>query len=147
MWTDDTTQKIKPNRKGSGRMVSDFVDEYGGFLALSDEEHEAAVAAGKQVPKKARKIIEYRENGDGYWTNDKFMAQMKDAIDIADIKYPEDKYDVIWLFDQSRRHTKMSKDALNASKLNKSQVGNNLKCMIPFTIERFKNLYLKMECL
>lgn len=32
------TSIIKPKSCGSGLMVSDFVEEYGGFLELSDEE-------------------------------------------------------------------------------------------------------------
>ena len=31
---------VKPKSKGAGIMVSDFVDEHNGFLALNDEEHD-----------------------------------------------------------------------------------------------------------
>ena len=48
---DQTTQwgmkgerMLKPKSKGSGIMVSDFIDEHNGFLALSDEEHDRAKA-------------------------------------------------------------------------------------------------------
>ena len=58
---DDTIQKIKPKGKGSGRKVSDLIDEYNGFLQLTDDEYEIACAAGKGIPKGACKIIAYRE--------------------------------------------------------------------------------------
>ena len=51
------------------------------------------------------------------------MAQMKDALYIADIKYPSSEYDIIWLLDQSSGHTKMGEDSLNASKLDKKPGG------------------------
>ena len=39
MWKDDTIQVIKPKSRGSGIMVSDFVEEWQGYLALSDSMH------------------------------------------------------------------------------------------------------------
>ena len=77
--------------KGSGIMVSDFIDEHNGFLALSDEEYEAAKTTHRNIRKYAREFLEYGENREGYWTRDKFIAQMQRAIVIAEIKYPKEE--------------------------------------------------------
>ena len=41
--------KMKPKGKGSGIMVSDFIDEYNGLLALNDEEYEHAKQADPSI--------------------------------------------------------------------------------------------------
>ena len=64
-------------------MVSDYIEEYGSFLQLSDDELGAAKKTKPDIKQRARKIIEYGENRDGYWTSDKFMTNVKDAVDIA----------------------------------------------------------------
>ena len=38
MWGESEQPAILPKTKGSGIMVSDFVEEYGGYLKLSPEE-------------------------------------------------------------------------------------------------------------
>ena len=35
MWGTKNQKMIKPKSRGSGIMVSDFIDEFGGFLALT----------------------------------------------------------------------------------------------------------------
>ena len=95
-WADETMTVLKPKSKGSGMMVSDFIEEHGGFLELTNDEFEAAKASGVNVASpKARKIIEYGENRDGYWTSDRFLEQMESAISIAEWKYPKDEYDLV----------------------------------------------------
>ncbi len=37
MWKDETMSVMKPKGRGAGLMVSDFIEERGGNLALSDE--------------------------------------------------------------------------------------------------------------
>ena len=44
---------MKPKSKGSGIMVSDFIEEHSGFLALNDEEYECAKAANPNAKKYA----------------------------------------------------------------------------------------------
>ena len=44
---------------------------------------------------------QYGADKEGYWTGERFMEQMNNAVDIADIKYGGDRYTVVWLFDQS----------------------------------------------
>ena len=46
------------------------------------------------VCKYAREFLEYGKNKEGYWTRDRFVAQMQRAIEIAEIKYS--KQDVHW---------------------------------------------------
>ena len=39
MWGEKNKIVIKPKGQGRGLMVSDFIDEYTGFLALTEDEH------------------------------------------------------------------------------------------------------------
>ena len=98
-------------------MVSDFVEEFGGYLALTPEELEGAKAHHPTIKRQARALLEYGAERDGYWTGERFMNQLHLACDIADVKYPNDKYTLIWLFDQSSCHKKFNDDALVASKI------------------------------
>ena len=38
MWAEPDTSVIQPKTQGSGIMVSDFVEQYGGYLHLSEED-------------------------------------------------------------------------------------------------------------
>lgn len=118
MWSQPDQTAIKPKSRGSGRMVSDFIEEYSGYLRLTPFELAAAKAQNTDILGEARQIIEYGENRDGYWTGDKFLAQVKRAVAIADFKYPADCYTLLWIFDQSSNHTAKSADALVASRMN-----------------------------
>ena len=53
---------------------------------------------------------------EGYWTSERFMGQMKNACDIAEVKYISDRYTLLWLFDQSSCHRKFGEHALLAKK-------------------------------
>ena len=53
---------IKPKSKGAGIMVSDFIDEYNGFLVLTDEQFKEAKKSNPSIKKNARKFLEYGEN-------------------------------------------------------------------------------------
>ena len=68
---------ICPKSKGSGIMVSDFIDERNGYLQLTDEEFERARSADPTIKQRARVLLEYGESRDGYWTRDKFISQME----------------------------------------------------------------------
>lgn len=46
------------------------------------------------------------------------FANVKDAVAIAEFKYPRVQFDIVWLFDQSSSHTAKSCDALVANKMN-----------------------------
>lgn len=123
---DQTTQwgvkgegMLRPKSKGSGIMISDFVDEVNGYLALTDEEFESASETDITIPQRAREQLKIGESREGYWDCGKFMLQMKNAVKIADIKYPKrDGWNVVWIFDHSSCHTAMAEDSLNADRMN-----------------------------
>ena len=119
MWGKKGEHMLRPKSKGSGIMVSDFVDEKIGYLALPDDEFERASATNRALWKEARCLLEYGESREGYWTGEKFMIQMEHACEIADVKYPRDQgWKIMWVFDQSSCHKAMALDALDASKMN-----------------------------
>ena len=118
MWASDDTPVLQPKTKGYGIMVSDFIDQHSGFLRLTDEEHALATAANPDFPKTARTLLEYGADKEGYWTGDKFMANVERAAKIAEFKYRSDKNTVVWLFDQSSCHKAYAEDALNAKRMN-----------------------------
>ena len=57
-WGMKGEKMMKPKSKGAGIMVSDFIDEYNGFLALSDEEYDRAKVSNPCLRKYARKFRE-----------------------------------------------------------------------------------------
>ena len=118
MWAGEDAPIIQPKTKGSGIMVSDFVDAHSGFLELTDSEHDHAKATDPDFPKTARALLEYGADKEGYWTSEKFMANIEVAAQIAEFKYPSDKHTIVWLFDQSSCHRAFAEDALNAKVMN-----------------------------
>ena len=118
-WGMKGEKMMKPKSRGAGIMVSDFVDEHNGFLALSDAEHDRAKASNPRIHKYAREFLEYGENREGYWTRDRFIKQMERAIEMAEIKYPkEGGWRHVWVFDHSSCHAAMADDALDVNKMN-----------------------------
>ena len=84
----------------------------------STTEHDRAKALNTRIHKYAREFLEYGESREGYWTRDKFVAQMHRAIEIAEIKYPkEEGWCHVWVFDHSSCHAAMADDALEVSKM------------------------------
>ena len=119
MWGEHGQCVLKPKSCGSGIMVSDFIDEHNGYLRLTDEEYIQAVDKVDGLQREARAFLEYGKEHEGYWTAKKFLAQLEDAVKIADIKYPKDKgYRVCFVFDHSGCHGTFAEDALDASKMN-----------------------------
>ena len=112
-WGTKGTHIIKPKSKGSGIMVSDFIDEHNGYLALTREEYDHAKVNNPNIRLQAREFLEYGESKEGYWTSDKFMKQMKMAVKIAEVKYPKsDGWRHVWIFDHSSCHGAMAEDSL-----------------------------------
>ena len=95
-------------------MVSDYIDQHSGFLRLTDQEYAIATATDPEFPKAARALMEYGADKEGYWTGEKFMANVERAAKIAELKYSKEKYSIIWLFDQSSCHKAYAEDALNS---------------------------------
>ena len=57
---------MRPKSKRAGIMVSDFIDNHSGFLALNDEEYDRSKAANLNLRKYARELLEYGESKDGW---------------------------------------------------------------------------------
>ena len=123
MWSDGTMQVLKPKGRGAGLMVSDFIEEQGGYLSLSDDMHEYALSQDPSIPQSARVIFEYGIQKEGYWNNELFMKQMENAIKVAEAKYPPPTFKHVWVFDHSCGHTAFAEDALVASRLNRKPGG------------------------
>ncbi len=85
-WGDGTMHSIRPKSQGSGLMVSDFIEEKGGYLSLSDELYEAGKQQNPQLRKSARVIFQYGQAREGYWNNDTFMEQVEAAVDVAEVR-------------------------------------------------------------
>lgn len=66
--------------------------------------------------------VEYGESREGYWTRDKFIAQMKRAIENAEIK--EDGWRHVWVFDHSSCHAAMADDV---SETRRNHEGHNME--------------------
>ena len=112
-WEEKGTHIIKPKSKGAGIMVSDFIDEKNGYLALTKEEYDRAKVSAPNNRMHVRELFEYGEAKEGYWTSEKFMEQVSRAVEIAEVKYPkEEGWKHVWIFDHSSRHAAMSEDCL-----------------------------------
>ena len=119
LWAEKGTTVMRPKSKGSGIMVSDFIDEHNGFLQLTDKEYACVKEQDPTIRKCACQLLEYGEARERYWTSEKFMAQLKEAVKIADAKYPkEDGWRIVWIFDHSSCYAAMPDDALDVSKMN-----------------------------
>ena len=127
-WGLKGSKTMKPKSRGAGIMLLDFIDEYSGFLDLTDEEYERAKTMNPSAKKYSQAFLEYGENREGYWTRDKFMEQMKLAVDMAELKYPSaDGWRHAWVFDHSSCHAAMADDALDANKMNVNPGGKQRK--------------------
>ncbi len=65
--TFNSNEDHEKKSRGAGIMVSDFVDNKNGMLALSSDEYERAKQANPNVTTYAREYLEYGENREGYW--------------------------------------------------------------------------------
>ena len=118
MWAEEGKVPIQPKSLGRGIMVSDFVTEHDGLLDLSDSELEIARHDDITVNQEAREILHYGAANEGYWTSEKFLAQVKSAITNAEFKYPKESNTLVWLFDQSSCHCAYNDDAFNVKRMN-----------------------------
>ena len=75
----------------------------------------------------ARALLEYGAEHEGYWTSEKFMENVKNAVKIAKHKYPTSSYTVCWIFDQSSCHKAYAEDALNVKCMNVRPGGAQLR--------------------
>ena len=100
-------------------MVSDFIEEKGGYLALTQQQYDHIKVNNPSTRMNARQLLEYGESKEEYWTSDRFMSQIRQAVKIVEVKYlKSDGWRVVWIFDHSSCHSAMSDDALDVSKMN-----------------------------
>ena len=104
-------------------MVSDFIEQHDGFLRLPEFQ---ARHAG--LPNTARVLLEYGAEKEGYWNSERFINNVKDALKIAEFKYPARRNTLVFVFDQSSCHKAFAEDALNASRMN-MRPGGKQPCM------------------
>ena len=99
-------------------MVSDFIEERDGYLAIPDVMYETMKQHDPTISQSARVVFEYGKTCDGYWNNQLFMEQMEVAVKVAEAKYPPCAFIHVWIFDHSCGHTAFAPDALVATRLN-----------------------------
>ena len=99
-------------------MVSDFINEYTGYLCLTTEKFQSAHQHKPQINKKARVLWKYGVADEGYWDNENFIKQVKVAAQIAEVKFPAESHNLLFIFDQSSGHTAFPMDALNVNRMN-----------------------------
>lgn len=80
------------------------------------------------VPQTARVLLEYGAEKDGYWNSKRFLANVKDAMKIAEYKYPPQKNTLVFIFDQSSCHRAYAENALNVTRMN-VRPGGKQPCM------------------
>ncbi len=73
-------------------MVSDFIEEHGGYLWLSDKDYDWAKDAHPGLWKEARRLLKLGAEYKGYWDSEKFLQQVENAITIAKVKHPKESH-------------------------------------------------------
>ena len=109
-------------------MVSDFVEEHNGYLAQTEEEHQAAKEKYPTVRKAPRVSLEYGAEKGGYWMSVKFMVKVENACNIAESKYNISKHKIVWIFDQSSCDKKYDEHAFIAKNLLVKDGGDRRVC-------------------
>ena len=69
--------------RGAGLMVSDFIEERDGFLALPDEMYATLSKEDSSLKQAAQVVFEYGKAKEGYWGNDLLMEQMEVAVQVG----------------------------------------------------------------
>ena len=122
-WAEEGKLAIRLKSIGRGIMVSDFISEHDGFLTLTDEQHVRAKGRYRAIPKSACVLFKYGVQVEDYWNCEKFLIQVENAAQIAEVKYPKENYTLTFILDQSSGHTAYPEDGLNARRMNVSDGG------------------------
>ena len=86
LWGEKGKLPIKPKGRGSSIMVSEFIEEKDGYLALLDEQYGFEVTnTGQGIEKSALEVLEIGEQREGCWNSEQ---QVDKAVKIAEMKYP-----------------------------------------------------------
>ncbi|KIJ46711.1 hypothetical protein M422DRAFT_249876 [Sphaerobolus stellatus SS14] len=119
VWIRDGHMPLRKKGQGRAIHVSDFIVEQTGRLVMSEAEIHTneALPPSQRLPwSDAREIIYPGKNNDGWWTNERFIAQVQKAIRIFERMFPNAVGEFV--FDQSSAHGAFAKDALIAKELN-----------------------------
>ena len=88
-WGTEDQKMIKPKGKCCQGMVSDFIDEFHGFLAVSVSEQEKVKQFDPEIWKHALEFLDIGESEVGYQTRDKFVAQMEKSHNYCKSEVPK----------------------------------------------------------
>ena len=67
MWGEKGKTILKLKGQDRGIMVSDFIDEHNGFLALTDTEYEQGKLIYPDLQQHARRLLKYVAEFEGHW--------------------------------------------------------------------------------
>ena len=90
-------------------MVSDFIDEHNGYMALTDAEYEQTYP---DLQQQAHKLLKYATEFKGYWNSDKFLEQVEAAFKLHLINL------MYFGFSTIAQGILFAEDALNTSCMN-----------------------------
>ncbi|KAE9385106.1 hypothetical protein BT96DRAFT_1092754, partial [Gymnopus androsaceus JB14] len=137
VWQEEGVQPLRDKSRGRIVHTSDFVLEASGYLKLTPEEiseqmklpeephwvpHPPPLGTSYRIRSfEARRIIYPGANHDPWWDMKQLIAQVKDTIQIFDVKFPRDV--AVFVFDCSSAHESFSEDALRAHKMNRGPAG------------------------
>ena len=106
---NENTNVIRQKALGAGIVVSDFIDEVGGFVHTETEEAYLLLETSK----------------DGYFNNDHLLDQVDHyIINIFEKIHPGAQR--LFLFDNTPSHKKLADDSLNVKKMNVNLGGMQL---------------------
>ncbi|KAJ7089009.1 hypothetical protein C8R44DRAFT_598557, partial [Mycena epipterygia] len=125
-WIRDGEQPLRQKSRGRLVHVSSFILEHCGGRTYAENEWvpppPPAPYTAYQIPSfDACRIIYPGANHDPWWDMPQLIAQVKDAIKIFNIKYPNGV--AVFIFDCSSAHEAYSSDALLAHKMNRGSGG------------------------
>ena len=83
--------------------MSDFIEEHGGSLQLSDEEYESAKDSHPGLWKEAKQLLKLGAEYKDYWDDEKFLNQVEHSIKIAEIKYLKGSHNLVFFFVQPKQ--------------------------------------------
>ena len=98
-WHEKGKWPLKPKDQGRGIMVTDFIDEYNGYLRLLEDEIQRREETDPTIPLLAHEMIGIGEGNEGYFNSDWCCLQVAKAATIASFKYSIEEYDIVWVFD------------------------------------------------
>lgn len=122
VWHPQNEMPLRKKGKGRSLMISDFLTETIGPLALDSEFRRRYPS----VPAKAREQISPGKNNDGWWTIDHLIQQVETkAIPIFEAMHRNCV--ALFAFDHSTNHTAYAEDALVANSMNLDSGGAQKK--------------------